>query len=151
MSKPFSNPVVVVVLFSCLLFVFLNFYIENTTVFGLDQLLLKTTGYFFGVEIYTSDYFLIAMLPVLGLFLAKKKEGSKGLDLVKNTLILAAGCGLALVIGLLLLTTDLGSASSNPLFPQALRVEPFKMYSTLWIGVGIGVTFLIMRNRKFVP
>jgi hypothetical protein len=146
-SKLHRNPVVFVVLFSWLLFVYLNFYIESTTVFGLDQYLLHTTGYFFGVGLYTADYFLIAMIPVLGFLLIGKKKDNLGFSFVKNTLILATCCGIALVIGLILLTTDLGSASNNPLLPNGLRVEPFKMYSTICIGIGIWVPFLLMKRK----
>jgi putative Mn2+ efflux pump MntP len=49
-------------------------------------------------------------------------------------------------IGLFLMTYI--GRNSNPLVPQYLLTEPFYLYTTLLIGIGISIPFLILKLIK---
>ena len=142
-----KNQLYLSITISCVLFIFLNFVIGPTSVFGLAEFIQNQTGYFFGVDINTIDYSLISLIPILGLLLNYKNEIKKFPKILKDNLTILFCCFITFVIGLFILTTKIGSPSANPLIPEYLRVEPFKIYSTLFIGLGMFVPFLL--NKKY--
>lgn len=131
---------------SCVFFIILNFIIGPTSVFGLADFILNKTGYFFGIDINTLDYLLIALFPVFGLLLNSKRKGNSFKEIFKDYLIILLCCLITFSIGLFILITKIGSPSANPLIPEYLRVEPFKIYSTFFIGIGIILPFFSIKK-----
>lgn len=130
------------ILVAVVLFLTLNFILGPTSVFGLEELIQNKTGYYFGVDTNTFDYLLIALIPVFGLILTQKKKKKKVSEMLKENLIILLSCVLTFSLALLILVTKIGSPGENPLIPQYLRLEPFKIYSTLFITFGIILPFI---------
>ena len=128
------------------LFIVLNYILGPTSVFGLAEFIQNKTGYFFGVDINTSDYLLVSSIPICGLILTKKKKRNNLFEILKHDLIICLSCILIFSIGLFILTSKIGSPSENPLIPQYLRVEPFKQYSLFFITLGLVLPFLFTRK-----
>lgn len=141
-----KNQLYLPITISCVLFIILNFIIGPTSVFGLAKLIQNRTGYFFGIDINTLDYFFISLIPIFGLLLNSKKKVNSFAEILKDNLTILLCCLITFSIGILLLITKIGSPSSNPLIPEYLRVEPFKIYSTFFIGIGIILPFLFIRK-----
>ena len=131
---------------TCVLFIFLNFVIGPTSVFGLAEFIQNRTGYFFGVDINTLDYFLISLIPIFGLIVNSKRKENKIIEIIKDNLIMLISCIVTFSIGLLILISKIGSPDTNPLIPEYLRVEPFKIYSTFFIGIGIILPILLTKK-----
>ena len=136
------------IVISIVLFILLNFFVGPTCVFGLSEFIQNKTGYFFGVEINTFDYLIISSIPMCSLILTEKRNWKNLSEILINNLIVCLSCVVSFSTGLLVLISKIGSPSNNPLFPQYLRVEPFKIYSTLFIGIGIILPFLI--GKKYI-
>lgn len=131
---------------SVVLFIFLNFILGPTSVFGLAQFMQNKTGYFFGVDINTLDYLFISSIPICGLMLSEKRKRKNLSEILKDNLIICLSCILTFSIGLFILISKIGSLSENPLIPQYLRVEPFKQYSLFFIILGLTLPFLFTRK-----
>lgn len=131
---------------SVFLFLFLNFILGPTSVFGLAEFLQNKTGYFFGVDINTLDYLFISSIPICSLMLTEKRKQKNLSNNLKDNLIICLSCLLTFGIGLVLLISRIGSPSQNPLFPEYLRVEPFKQYSLILIILGLLLPFLFTRK-----
>jgi hypothetical protein len=131
---------------SVVLFILLNFIVGPTSVFGLAEFIQNKTGYFFGIDINTSDYFLISSIPICGLMLTGKRKRTYLSEILKDNLIICLSCVLTFSIGLIILISKIGSPSKNPLFPEYLRVEPFKQYSLFFIILGLILPFLLTRK-----
>ena len=132
---------------SVALFIFLNFILGPTSVFGLAKFIQNKTGYFFGVDINTFDYLLISSIPICGLMLTEKRKRKNLSKILKDNLIFCLSCLLTFSIGLLILISRIGSPSQNPLIPEYLRVEPFKQYSLFFIFSGLILPFLLTRKE----
>lgn len=132
---------------SCILFIFLNFILGPTSVFGLAEFIQNKIGYFFGVDINTFDYFLIASIPIFGLLLNSKRKENDLAEILKDNLTILLSCFVTLSVGLFILITKIGSPGENPLIPEYLRVEPFKEYSTFIIALGIVLPFLLIKKN----
>ena len=132
---------------TCVLFILLNFVIGPTSVFGLAEFIQNRTGYFFGVDINTLDYFLISLIPIFGLILNSKRKENKLTVIIKDNLIILICCIVTFSIGLLILISKIGSPGSNPLIPEYLRVEPLSIYSTIFLGIGITLPFLLVKGK----
>lgn len=128
-------------------FIAFNFIIGSTSVFGLAEFIQNKTGYFFGVDINTLDYFLISLVPFFGLLLNSKRKINSWTEVLKVNLIILSSCIGTFSIGLCLLISKIGSLSENPLIPKYLRVEPFKEYSSFLIALGIILPFLWVKNN----
>jgi hypothetical protein len=135
------------ILISAIIFILLNFILGPTSVFGIAELIQNGTGYFFGVDINTSDYLLIASIPIFGLLLTEKRKRKSLSEILKENLIICFSCILSFSIGLLILISKIGSPGENPLIPEYLRVEPFKIYSSFFIALGIILPFLFIRKE----
>lgn len=131
---------------SIVIFILLNFILGPTSVFGLAELIQNKTSYFFGVDINTSDYLLISLIPICGLMLMEKRKRKNLSEILKNNFIIFLSCILTFSIGLLILISKIGSPSENPLIPTYLRVEPFKAYSTFLIALGILLPLLVIKK-----
>ncbi|WP_291118396.1 hypothetical protein [Flavobacterium sp. UBA6135] len=123
----------------------MNFILGPTSVFGLTEFIHNKTGYFFGVDTNTLDYFLLALIPIFGLFLNSKRKRNSLEEILKYNLIILLSCFITFIIGLLMLITKIGSLE-NPLIPEYLRVEPFKEYSLFIIALGIILPFLLLKK-----
>ena len=134
------------ILISVVIFILLNFILGPTSVFRLAELIQNKTGYFFGVDINTFDYLLISLIPIFGLMLTEKRKRKSLSEILKENLIILLSCILTFSIGLLILITKIGSPGENPLIPEYLRVEPFKIYSSFFIALGIILPFLFIRK-----
>lgn len=131
---------------SVVLFILLNFILGPTSVFGLAEFIQNKTGYFFGIDINTSDYFLISSIPICGLMLTGKRKRTYLSVILKDNLIICLSCVLTFSIGLIILISKIGNPSENPLIPEYLRVEPFKQYSLFFIILGLILPFLFTRK-----
>lgn len=131
---------------SVLLFLFLNFILGPTSVFGLAEFIQNKTNYFFGVDINTFDYLFISLIPICSLILSEKRKRKNLSEILKDNLIICLSCILTFSIGLFILISKIGSLSENPLFPEYIRVEPFKQYSLFFIILGLILPFLFTRK-----
>ena len=77
---------------------------------------------------------------------SKKKENGF-IKIIKDNLIISLCCFITFSVGLLILITKIGSPSSNPLILEYLRVEPFRIYSTFFIGIGIILPFFLIKDK----
>lgn len=131
---------------SILIFLLLNFGLGPTTLFGLSQLIQDITHYYFGIEINTIDYLIIASFPIFGMLLSKKQGSNSLLILFFDNLKIIISCLVTFFIGLLIIT--IFGKPENPLIPQYLIIEPFHLYSAFWIGFGIIFPFLLTPKAK---
>ena len=130
---------------SFVLFIILNFIIGPTSVFGLAEFIQHKTGYFFGVDINTLDYFLISLIPFIGLLINSKRKINSLTEILKIDLIILLSCIGTFCIGVCLLLSKIGSPVENQLLPEYLRLEPFKEYSSFLIVLGIILAFLLVK------
>jgi hypothetical protein len=143
----YKNHLYLSIAISCVLFNFLNFILGPTSVFGLAEFLQNKIGYFFGVDINTFDYFLIASIPLFGLLLNSKRKENGLAKILKDILTIILSCMVTFSVGLFILITKIGSPGENPLIPEYLRVEPFKEYSSFIIAFGIVLPFLLIKKN----
>jgi len=128
---------------SGLIFLILTFGIGPTNIFGLEQFIQDKTDYFFGVTTYFLDYGLISLIPFFGIILNSKRIEFKNSELIIDILKILGWTILLFLIGLYLLTFI--GKPSNPLIPQYLITEPIFLYSTIIIGIGISIPFLLAK------
>ena len=126
--------------------IFFLFFFGIINPFGLNNSLQKITGYFFGLNFNNLDYLAISSIPIFGMILHKKRIEFKKADLIKDIFIIILFVIIAIAIGLYILTFI--GKSDNPLMPQYLIIEPFFLYSTLIIGIGMGTPFLLIKRNK---
>ena len=132
----------------------LIFLTLNNSVFGVNliinliQLLEKITGYHFGISTNTLDYLIFASFPIFGMLLNSKRDEFKISELIMDIFSILLWTIITLGIGLFLLIYF--GRSSNPLIPEYLLTEPFNLYSTIIISIGIGVPFIINRMFKTI-
>jgi hypothetical protein len=129
-----------------LIFLALNFGIGAKLHIGLIENLQKLTDYHFGISTNTLDYLTLASFPIFGMLYNSTRKEFKKVELIKDILtvllfiIITFGIGLYLLIYL--------GRNSNPLIPEYLLIEPFDLYSTLLIGIGILIPFLIIKRTE---
>ena len=127
--------------------IFFLFFFGIINPFGLNDSLQKITGYFFALSFNNLDYLAISSIPIFGMLLNSKRMEFKIADLIKDISIIILFVIITMAIGLYILTF-IGKPNS-PLIPQYLISEPFFLYSTFTIGIGIGLPFLlIIRTEK---
>jgi hypothetical protein len=66
-------------------------------------------------------------------------------EIIKANVIIFLSCISTFSFGLIILISKIGSPGENPLIPQYLRVEPFKIYSTFFIALGIIIPFFLIK------
>lgn len=126
--------------------IFLLFLFGIINPFGLNDSLQKITGYFFGFSFNNLDYLAISSIPIFGMLLNSKRKEFKTADLIKDILIIVLFVIITISIGLYILTFI--GKPTNPLIPQYLITEPFFLYSTLTVGIGIGLPFLLINRTE---
>lgn len=133
-------------LISLIIFVILNFGLGQTNLFGITELLQNITNYYFGVGIFTFDYLVIASFPIFAILLNSKRKKHNFLSIIFDNIIIIISSIFTFVIGLIILT-QIGNIK-NPLIPQYLLAEPFKVYSTFFISCGIIIPFLLIKKEE---
>jgi len=128
---------------SVLVFSALNFILAAKTVFGCDQLLLHATGYFFGVVTDSFDYLTLALIPIVAL-LMDAKNSLRGIFIENIKIAISASASFCL--GLIMLIWI--GKPVNPLIPQYLLTEPFRIYSAIFIGTGVVFPLVFKNIRK---
>ncbi|WP_224490967.1 hypothetical protein [Robertkochia flava] len=125
--------------------IFILFFSGRINPFGLNNSVHQITGYFFGLAFANLDYFIISSIPVFGMLLNSKRKEFKITDLIKDILIVLLFVTFSLLLGLYILTY-IGKPS--PLVAQYFISEPFLLYSTLIILIGIGMPFIIKKGSN---
>ena len=141
-----KNQLCLSIVISFVLFIILNFIIGPTSIFGLAEFIQNKTGYFFGVDTNTLDYFLISLIPFIGSLTNYKRKIDSFTEILKIDLMILLSCIGTFSVGLCLLISKIGSPGENPLLPEYLRLEPFKEYSSFLIVLGIILAFLLVKN-----
>ncbi len=126
--------------------IFLLFFLGIINPFGFNDPLQKITGYFFGLSFNNLDYLAISSIPIFGMLFNSKRNEFKTAELIKDILFIVLCVLITIAIGLYILTFI--GKSTNPLIPQYLITEPFFLYSTLIIGIGILIPFLIIKRTE---
>ena len=126
--------------------IFLLFFLGIINPFEFNDSLQKITGYFIGLSFNNLDYLAISSIPVFGMLLNSKRNEFKTAELIKDILIIVFCVLITVSIGLYILTFI--GKPTNPLIPQYLITEPFFLYSTLTIGIGILIPFLIIKRTE---
>ena len=126
--------------------IFFLFFFGIINPFGLNDSLQKMTGYFFGLNFNNLDYFALSSIPIFGMLLNSKRMEFKTADLIKDISIIILFVIITIAIGLYILTFI--GKPDNPLIPQYLISEPFFLYSTIIIGIGIGLPFLFINRTE---
>ena len=126
--------------------IFFLFFFGIINPFGLNDSLQKITGYYFGLNFNNLDYFAISSIPIFGILLNSKRMEFKTADLIKDILMIILFVIITIAIGLYILTFI--GKPDNPLIPQYLIREPFFLYSTITIGIGIGLPFLLINRTE---
>ncbi|MDO6854896.1 hypothetical protein Q4599_14990 [Cellulophaga lytica] len=131
---------------SVVIFMIFTFVIGPTNVFGLEKYLQNNTNYFFGVSTYYLDYALLAFIPFFGIFLNYKRNSLNYFWLLIHIAILLFSAILSFIIGLYILTFI--GKPTNPLVPKYIVTEPIFLYSTICIGIGILIPFILVKAKK---
>lgn len=126
--------------------IFLLFFLGIIKPFGFNDSLQKFTGYFFGLSFNNLDYLAISSIPVFGMLFNSKRNEFKTTELIKDILLIVLCVLITIAVGLYILTFI--GKPTNPLIPQYLITEPFFLYSTLVIGIGILIPFLLIKRTK---
>ena len=131
---------------SALIFLSLNSMFGINLIVDSINLIQKITGYHFAVSTNTLDYLTFATIPIFGMLLNSKRNEFKVSELFMDIISILFWTLIIVGIGLFLLIYF--GRSSNPLIPEYLLIEPFDLYSTLLIGFGIGIPFLLIKPNK---
>jgi Na+/H+-dicarboxylate symporter len=127
-----------------IIFITLNFGLGAKLLVGLTENLQKLTDYYFGISTNTFDYLTLASIPFFGmLFNATRKTKFKKIELMMDVLTILFCTLIIFGIGIYLLKFI--GTPTNPLIPQYIITEPFKLYTTLCVGFGIVIPFLIVK------
>jgi hypothetical protein len=132
-----ENHLYFLMLIFVVIFIFLNFSIGPTSIFGMAKFIQDKTGGFFGVDINTLDYLLISLVPIFGLLQNSQSKRNSFTDILKKNVIISITSIATFSVGLLILILKIGSPSENQLIPKHLRVDPFKFYATFLIALEI--------------
>ncbi|WP_203258123.1 hypothetical protein [Hyunsoonleella ulvae] len=129
-----------------LIFIALNFGLGAKIQIELTENLQKLTDYFFGISTNTLDYLLFASIPFFGMIYNSTRKDFKVKELTMDILTILFFVIIVFVIGLFIMVFS--AKHSNPLIPNYLKAEPFDLYSTILIGIGIMMPFLIIKLIK---
>ncbi|PWK16929.1 hypothetical protein [Xanthomarina spongicola] len=129
-----------------LIFIALNFAIGAKLHIGLIETLQKLTDYHFGISTNTLDYLTLASFPFFGMLYNSTRTEFNKSELLKDILTVLLFIIIIFGIGLYMLIYF--GRSANPLIPEYLLTEPFDLYSTLLIGIGILTPYLIIKLIK---
>lgn len=113
---------------------------------GVANKLLPITDYFFAFSSTRLDYLILSSIPIFGLFFNSTRKEFKKTELIMDTITILFCVIITFGIGLYILTFI--GKPENPLMPQYILTEPFDFYSTMFIGIGIVIPFLIIKLMK---
>lgn len=129
-----------------LIFIVLNFGLGARLQIELIENLQKLTDYFFGISTNTLDYLIFATIPFFGMIYNSTRNEFKVKELITD--IFTVLFFVIIVFGIGLFIMVFSARHSNPLIPDYLKVEPFDLYSTILIGIGILMPYLIIKLTK---
>lgn len=129
-----------------LIFIVLNLGLGAKLQIGLTENLQKLTDYYFGISTNTLDYLTLASIPFFGMIYNATRVEFKERELVADILTVLFFVVIMFGIGILLMIFS--AKHSNPLIPDYLKAEPFDLYSTIFIGIGILMPYLIIKLKK---
>jgi len=129
-----------------LIFIALNFGIGAKLQVGLIENLQKLTDYFFGISTNTLDYLALASIPFFGMIYNSTRTEFRIRELIMD--ILTVFLFVIIIFGIGLFLMIFSAKHSNPLIPEYLKAEPFGLYSTILIGIGILLPYLIIKLIK---
>ena len=128
------------------IFITLNFGLGAKLQIGLTEILQKLTDYFFGISTNTLDYLVFASFPFFGMIYNSTRMEFKVKELIID--IFTVLFFVIIVFGIGLFIMVFSAKHSNPLIPDFLKAEPFDLYSTIFIGIGILMPYLIIKLIK---
>lgn len=124
--------------------IFLIFYFE---IIRLDSFLQNIVEYYFISYFNNLDNLIFASIPVFGMLLNSYRNKFEIFKLIMDILIILFCATITFGIGIYFVSVI--GKNSNPLIPEYFINEPFPIFSTLTIGIGIGIPFLLIkRNEK---
>ena len=92
------------------------------------------------------DFILLSSIPIVALYLNKKRTVFNLTELIIDNLTLAVSVIIVSVIAFYFLTEH--STSPNPLIPNNVILEPFNFFWTLVIGFGMILPFIVIKQTK---
>ncbi|WP_299115947.1 hypothetical protein [uncultured Winogradskyella sp.] len=113
---------------------------------GISNKLLPITNYFFAFSSTRFDYLILSTIPIFGMLYNSTRTDFKLTELIMDIVTILFSVIIMFGIGLLILTFI--GKPENPLMPQYIVTEPFELYTTIFIGLGIGIPFLIIKLIK---
>jgi hypothetical protein len=132
---------------SALTFFLFLFGIINPYPSVLIDFFQKFTDYFIVFSFNNLDYLALSLIPVFGMLFNSKRNRFKTSELISDILIIALCVLIIFMIGLYMLPI-IGKKPSNPLIPQYFINQPFILYSTITIGIGIAIPFLFIKRTE---
>ncbi len=129
-----------------LTFLALNFCIGTKLQIGLIENIQKLTDYFFGISTNTLDYIALSTIPLFGMIYNSTRKEFKINELIID--IITVLLFVLVIFGIGLFIMVFLAKHSNPLIPDYLKTEPFDLYSTILIGIGILMPYLIIKLIK---
>ncbi|WP_179350065.1 hypothetical protein [Winogradskyella pacifica] len=113
---------------------------------GISNKLLPITNYFFAFSSTRFDYLILSTITIFGMLYNSTRTDFKLTELIMDIVTILFSVIIMFGIGLLILTFI--GKPENPLMPQYIVTEPFELYTTIFIGLGIGIPFLIIKLIK---
>ena len=113
---------------------------------GISNNLLPVTDYFFAFSSTRFDYLILSTIPIFGTLYNSTRTEFKLAELIMDIATILFSVIIMFGIGLFILTFI--GKPENPLVPQYIVTEPFELYTTIFIVLGIGIPFLIIKLIK---
>jgi len=129
-----------------LIFLLLNFGIGAKLQITLTENLQKVTDHFYGISTNTLDYLLFATIPVIGMIYNSTREAFKLKELIIDIFMVLSFVIIIFGIGLYIMIFR--AKHSSTFIPKVLLAEPFDLYSSILIGLGLLMPYLILRLIK---
>ncbi|MGY3793743.1 hypothetical protein [Aquimarina sp. 433] len=129
-----------------LTFLTLNFGFGAKLQIELTENIQRLTDYFFGISTNTLDYLALSTIPLFGMIYNSTREEFKINELIMDIITVLVFVLVIFGIGLYIMVFS--AKNSNPLIPNYLKTEPFDLYSTILIGIGILMPYLIIKLIK---
>ncbi len=127
-------------------FILLNFGLGSKIQIELMKIIENTTDYFFAFSTYIIDYFIIASIPAIGIILNSKREHFKISELIMDIIMISIFTLITFGIGLYLMIFF--GEPTNPLIPKTIIIEPFKLYTTITLLMGVLISFLFLSRKE---
>ncbi|MFD2564896.1 hypothetical protein [Aquimarina rubra] len=129
-----------------LIFIALNFGVGAKLQIVLTENIQRFTDYFFGISTNTLDYLALSTVPFFGMIYNSTRKEFKINELIIDIVMVLFFVFIIFGIGLYIMVFS--AKHSNPLIPDSLKAEPFDLYSTILIGIGILTPYMIIKLIK---